>query len=170
MDGAITRDQFLTLFQKANKDKPRPEDVRKLREALSQSPSLVEYAGSMAIQSRQALLNSTKMTAAAREILDAGANHLAEELGYSNASKLEQLLIEQIVTCYLRLHLWEYIYHAQSGSENLRLSQVKDWESMIATAQKRFFRAIETLVRVRRLGIQIQINVATEGGQQINIS
>ena len=47
------------------------------------------------------------------------------------------------------------------------------WEKRLTAAQKRFNRACESLERVRKLSAhlpRVQINVAAEGGQQVNVA
>jgi hypothetical protein len=46
------------------------------------------------------------------------------------------------------------------------------WDNLLTTHQARFLRAIETLARVRRLARNtpaLQINIAREGGKQVNV-
>jgi len=168
MDKAIIPEKFIDLLRKTDKEHPNPDDVRKLREALLKDPSLVDFAGGLAAQSQKALLNSTKLAAGTRQIIEAGLTKLKDDLSYTAAPRLEQLLIEQILICHLRLTLCECVYHIQLGSE-MKLSDANEWERFLGSAQNRLCRSIETLVRVRRLNIDIQINVANDGGQQINI-
>jgi hypothetical protein len=42
-------------------------------------------------------------------------------------------------------------------------------DSTMRTAQRRFYKTIQTLTRLRKTGINLQINIATEGGKQVNI-
>ena len=47
------------------------------------------------------------------------------------------------------------------------------WEKRLSAAQRRFTRACETLARVRKLSRNtpaLQFNIATSGGQQVNLS
>ena len=66
-----------------------------------------------------------------------------------------------------------------SGAELLQRDEAVDhvnirdyWEKRLSAAQKRFTRACETLTRVRKLSRKtpaLQFNVATQGGQQVNV-
>ncbi len=46
------------------------------------------------------------------------------------------------------------------------------WEKRLMMAQRRFTKACESLARVRRLSrrIPVQVNIAVQGGQQINVA
>ena len=89
------------------------------------------------------------------------------EFGYSDAPALEQVLIDAILLARLRLLAVEHGYikagfHPGSG-EYL--------ETLLTGAQNRLFRAAESLARVRRLARNtpaIQVNLAAQGGQQVN--
>ena len=51
------------------------------------------------------------------------------------------------------------------------LAQVEHTEKRLTEAQKRFNRACESLARVRKLSRpSVQINVAAEGGRQLNVA
>lgn len=169
MSKAITPQQFMDLVKDTNQENPRPEDIRALRRALAGNPELFEITGNLAQQCQYTLLQNVPMSGAAREIVAAGIERLRKDLGYLEASALEKLLIEQIILCYLRLYLWEFGYHALAGNREMTLKQGKDWEDLISSGQRRYLRSIETLARVRKQSIHIQLNVATNGGQQVNI-
>jgi hypothetical protein len=85
---------------------------------------------------------------------------------------LEQLLIPQAALCWLKLNLVELGY-SSTMRQSITLSLGLYWEKRLTAAQKRFARACETLARVRKLSGNIpalQFNIATEGGQQVNVS
>jgi hypothetical protein len=44
--------------------------------------------------------------------------------------------------------------------ENLSLAQGEYWEKKLSANQRRYLRAVETLARIRKLNITVQVNVA----------
>ena len=54
-------------------------------------------------------------------------------------------------------------------ADGCSLASASYWERKLSAIQHRYLRAIETLSRVRKLmGVpMVQINIATEGGQQV---
>jgi hypothetical protein len=97
---------------------------------------------------------------------------LKKQLGYESAPPLEQLLIDHILTVRLRLIYVEHNYNQCVVGQSITLTQGEYWDNLLTSAQARFQRAIETLARVRRLARNtpaLQINIAREGGQQVNI-
>jgi hypothetical protein len=95
---------------------------------------------------------------------------LRESLGYEAAPALEKMLIESAVVCWVRLAVMEMRYSCVVNASNT-LAQVEHTERRLTEAQKRFNRACESLARVRKLARpSVQINVATEGGRQLNLA
>jgi len=82
---------------------------------------------------------------------------------------LEKLLIEQVALCWLRMYLTEMRY-TNMMKEQVTLAQATQWEKRLTATQGMYLRAMEALARVRRLvkPSPVQVNIATQGGQQIN--
>ncbi len=93
------------------------------------------------------------------------------DLGYAESSALERLLIQHVSFCWLNLNLTEY-RHTNVMKQSISLACGIYWERRLTMAQRRFTRACESLARVRRLSrrIPVQVNIAAQGGQQINVS
>ena len=158
------------LVERTNKDKPKPEDVKALQTMLAKHPQLWRRGGDLAVQNQRKLLSSSGMTTAAREMTEAALDAMRRELDYNGAPMLEQMLIEQVLLSWLRLNIWEYQV-SDMGTVSLVVADF--WERRLSAAQRRFLRASETLARVRRLARNIpglQVNIATQDGQQVNIA
>ena len=96
---------------------------------------------------------------------------MKDDLGYSVASPLERLLIEQVVLCSMHYYLVVAEYNAVVGIP-IPESSVQHWERRLTAAQGRYVRAIESLARVRKLARTtpaLQVNIAAHGGQQVNL-
>lgn len=95
------------------------------------------------------------------------------ELAGPNPSPLESLLIERILACWLSVAFYEHqaalITKLQDGITPQKSAVL---QGRIDTTQRRYLEAIKTLAQVRRLQIPInvQVNVAAAGGQQVNLS
>jgi hypothetical protein len=91
-------------------------------------------------------------------------------LGYDSSPPLERLLIEQILVCHLNLYVLE-INSAGKLYDSHTTEAGMYWDRRLTGAQRRFTRACEALAKVRKLNLPaVQINVAAEGGQQINVA
>jgi hypothetical protein len=170
---------FLRLFREtlaaANKNSPEPGAVQRFEETLE----VCREHGVMPWQGRSPVWDVTafiliKDTAMLPKGIAAlwveHARDLRAALGHKTAPALEQALIDHACVCWLRLAAMEVRYSCIVNANNT-LVQVEHAEKRLTEAQKRFNRACESLARVRRLSApKVQINVATEGGRQLNVA
>lgn len=180
LEGPITakaeqvRAKFQALLDKTNKENPHPKDVRALSDLLSDNRKLelwrdVSSAGYLA---ELMVIENARATTAVKECWKQRLQVLKKDLGSDGAPMLEQLLIQHAALCWLRLTLAELAYsNVVKGSITLTLGLYM--EKRLTMAQRRFSRACETLTRVRKLSRStpaLQLNIATAGGQQVNVS
>ena len=96
-----------------------------------------------------------------------------ERLGYDKVSPIERLVIDNLMTVWLRLVYVENCYNHIIVRESIPVESVKFWEGILASSQKRYLRALETLARIRRFAKffpAVQVNINQVGGQQMNVS
>ena len=169
-----TRTKFRALLDKTNKEQPNPKDVKALSDLLSGNRKLelwrdVVSAGHLA---ELTVIDNARATAAVKECWKQRLQTLKKDLGYEDAPLLEQLLIQQTALCWLKLTLVELGY-SNTMTQSITLTLGIYWEKRLTAAQRRFTRACETLARVRRLSRNtpvLQLNLATSGGQQVNVA
>jgi hypothetical protein len=92
-------------------------------------------------------------------------------MDYKDAPMLERLLIDNVINAWLRCQ-WTEIRLADIAGE-VTYREVEFWEKRLSLSQARYLRACETLTRVRKLARNtpaLQVNIAAEGGQQVNVS
>jgi hypothetical protein len=107
-----------------------------------------------------------------RSLMLAEVEVLGTQLDFNNAPPLERLLIDHILTVRLRLLHAEALYNKCMGNQSITLKQGDYRERQLTQSQTRFLRAIENLARVRRLSRNtpsLQINIAQQGGKQVNV-
>jgi hypothetical protein len=168
------RSKFQGLLEKTNKENPQPKDVKALAELLSGNRKLelwrdVASAGYLA---ELTVIENARATPALRECWKHRLQVLKKDRGYDGAPMLEQLLIQQAALCWLKLNLVELSY-SSALKQSITLTLGIFWEKRLTAAQRRFTRACETLARVRKLSRNtpaLQLNIATEGGRQVNVS
>jgi hypothetical protein len=169
-----TRRTFHALLDKTNKENPQLKDVKALADLLSGNRKLELWrdtasAGHLA---ELMVLENAHATAALKECWKHRLQVLKKDLGYDVAPMLEQLLIQQAALCWLKLNLVELGY-SNTMKQSITLTLGMYWEKRLSAAQRRFTRACETLARVRKLSRNtpaLQFNIATSGGQQVNLS
>ena len=164
--------EAVQLYQKLAKQKnPGGEDVDRLRRLVVSTPDAWPLATHTMPSIREAIIEKMS-NGASRACMLAEVDILTKQLGYDSAPPLERLLIEHIVTVRLRVIHAEHKYTHCVMNQSITLKEGEYWDNLLSSSQARFLRAIEALARVRRLARNtpaLQINIAGEGGQQVNV-
>jgi hypothetical protein len=163
--------QFLELVKNIDQEDPTPTDIRALRDMLAQHPELWRIAGDLACAAARNLVRKLDASPVITESLKRGWTAMRDDLGHQLAPPLERLLIEQVVLCWLHLHLVDLEYtHAMR--QPATLTAADHWERRLSAAQRRYLRACGALARIRKLARTtpaLQVNIAAPGGQQVNL-
>ena len=150
---------------------PDPKDVDRLRRLAAETPGILSFANSTTQSVRHQLIEKISH-GVSRAYMLAEVDKLKKELDYADAPALERLLIDHILTVRLRAIHAENAYNQSIVNQSVSLKVGAYWDNLLTTTQTRFLRAIETLARVRRLTRNtpaLQINIASEGGKQVNV-
>jgi hypothetical protein len=90
-----------------------------------------------------------------------------DEMGYHDAPVMEKMLIDNIVTAWLRLQWLDYLVAAKMAGD-FSIRSMEFWQKSLATAQRSYLAACETLAKVRKMQLpNIQLNI---GEKQINLA
>ena len=168
--------ELTALVKRTNKDKPAPEDVQTLRRVFEEAEGALLWRaiGNIAATATEDAINAWFSTALTREAVTRMVEDLKDQLGYAQSPALECMLIDQVVLCWLRLHQLEAAYTNRLVAPNSHTHESGlYWDKRLNSAQRRYTRACESLARVRKLtrGLPpVQINIAADGGQQINVA
>lgn len=146
------------------------ENVRpQVREFLDKHPDAVEDLGNLTRMARSAMIDLLSgddlffREAQERELRD-----LTEEIAGPRPGILEQLLADQIALCWQQVRLVEV---RCALTRDCPHAEADYHQRCIDRAQRRFLHAIKTLAQVRRLQLPaVQLNVAGQGGRQVNIA
>lgn len=163
----------IAFLKRVDSEKPSKKDLDRLERHLADIPDLWRVAGDLTKLNQNTLIDQAGgHSKLVRASLEKGCEVQRAELGYEQAPALEKLLIEHVVLCWLRWTLVENHYTgALQGSTSI--NEADYWERKLSASQRRYLRAAETLARVRKLARTtpiLQVNIATEGGQQVNVS
>lgn len=142
-------DDFLALMRAVDKKKPAQADVDKLRQYLGKNPDHNEALGNLARVIENAIVTSRFSSRTLAVGIEEYCEHQRSELGYyDQASRIERMLIDNLIVCWLRLYDAELRFESKAS---LSLAEGLYWERKLSSCQKRYLRAIETLAKVRRL-------------------
>lgn len=165
----VNVDELNRLLSAVNTASPTPQQRAEFLRHLEQAPELARLLGDASTALVEQILQQLHGEGASRLAISVHLDNIRCNFGYDHAPQVEQLLIDHIIVCWLRWQQVEWLY--QDRTERTRLvDEIEHWENRLSAAQRRYLRAIETLARVRRLGVALQINIATNGGQQVNVA
>jgi hypothetical protein len=156
-----TIDRLRGIMRTINKENPSDDDKKELRAILQGDPTLARKIKSMSDANASTLLNMVKIPYDVRRMLEAEALDIKRQMEFDGAPMLEQLLIESLVLCWLRLQLYENV-NCQMVEPGYTFQARTFWERRLTSAHSRFLRACEALARVRRLARNdpsLQVNV-----------
>ncbi len=158
----------LDLLPRLEKPKVSPADRTAYRALLEREPGLWRMAGDLGRGAQDQIIKSMGANAALTEAVKVGLDEMREQLQGDDAPRLIKLLVEQVLVCWLQLYQTHYSYTVAT-SEDHSFAKGDYWQRRLTATQGRYLRALETLARVRRLAIPVQVNIAAEGGQQVNM-
>ena len=140
----------------------------RVREVLDEFPDLVSDAGDLTLIAKGGMLDMlSDRNVLVREAEERYLACMVEEIAGPQPSPIERLLAEQIGICWLHVRHVEIKYaHLKSYT----LSEAEYYQRCLDRSQKRYLRAIKTLAQIRKLGLPaLQVNIAAEGGKQVNV-
>ena len=149
------------LVATVNTEKPTKAQLAELRQAITESPELVNFLGDLSAQLMSGLVKSVSKQPGLHIVVQAHLDQMAKEFGSEQAGPLEKLLIEHVLIAWLRLQSVEWAYQsAFAGS--MSLEKALYLEKRLSLVHRRYLQALESLARVRRLLARapVQINIA----------
>ncbi len=151
------------LVDTVNAPKPSKEQMAELKKAIVDYPEIFDVLGDTTHILQTRIMEHISSRPGMVEVMKLQAKTMTRELGYEKGSPMERVLIDHVVTAWLRLQMIERHYQAfsdQGGS----FKEGAYWDNKLNSAHKRFLRAVETLAKVRSLlkRAPVQINVAQQ--------
>jgi len=146
----LSFEEFTALIERTDKEKPKPEDMTKMRKYLNQGSSLVKMNECSEIALKKMILAFSN-SALMRELLERQVKEKREAFGYETASIIERMLIDQVILCWHRLNHIEATHSAKlelSGSHSHASGLY--WDKRLSSAQRRLLKAGETLTKVQK--------------------
>jgi hypothetical protein len=159
-------DDYARLSKLASKTTEAARSER--REIMKRNPDLALRLGDAARHLETQVIESFGGGAVLSDALPEKCRAMRRELGYREGSELERLLIDRIVFTWLRVQVAENDRQASTNGTTLKKAAFYHNEASRALADHT--RAVTALARVRRLlrPSIAQINIAADGGQQVN--
>jgi hypothetical protein len=161
-------DEFMRVIERAYKaKKPAKEDLQTIREFLIDYPEFCRAVFSMTEAIQRQIVKNFIGDEVAQTAIEEHIVYLRDEMGYHEEPIMEKLLIENIVTTWLRVQWLDYLVAAKMAGE-FRIPAMEFWQRSLAMAQRNYLAACETLAKIRKMRLpNIQLNI---GDKQINVA
>lgn len=165
---SVARAELARVLRHTDKDRPTRGQLDELQRTLARHQGSWKLLGNLTETVRGQILDTVATDWLSREGVRGEAEELKRDLGYADASALERLHIDQVVTCWLHLQAVRLSY-GHTELEALRdpgsaptFKQAEHRERQLEAAQRRFERASTTLAKIRKLSrrIPVQVNIA----------
>ncbi|KAF0250402.1 MAG: hypothetical protein FD167_201 [bacterium] len=141
--------QFNSLIVKAKE--PNSQEHKDLRQFLDAHPELWK---NLTVGLEELVLDEMlrlEKSPAFKELFRVKVTTLKNDLGRGDSSPLIKLVIDGVALTYLRWVLAEQKYSTAINSQSSSTFVIKYWSKAVLDSQKVFFRACESLARVKRL-------------------
>jgi len=165
--------KFVDLLTRVYEPTPKPIDIKNIRKWMDEYPEIWRVVFDISNVIETNLIDEVRPEQAVQWAIRKNAEELRAGLGFEGATLMEQLLINNIIVSWLRVQWTEYRLILYMGQDEKWMSEIEFWEKRLNVAQRRFLRASETLEKIRKLSTKnptLQVNIAGQGGQQVNIA
>lgn len=160
----------MELATRANAGEARA--LAELRTLLDQHPALWDGLGDLAGQVERAWIKRTLgggRNEITTEAIHRTVSTLRQELLGPSPTTLERLLVTRIIVCWLHVQDADLRYARLLGEDHA-FEAGDAYQRRQDRAQRRYLHAIKALAQVRKLTAEtVQINIAANGGQQVNV-
>jgi hypothetical protein len=143
--------EFQCAINTANK---YPEMVSELQEYLNQHPELWLTIKPCIEAIRQTLIEKITDEGGSQLFIQEELKELKRELQYARAPLLEKLVIDLILMCWLRVQYAESNLNSYLGDPQ-SAKHVENADKMVTKAHNRYLKTIQTLSRLRLMGMKI---------------
>jgi hypothetical protein len=163
MDMTALRELADRWVDTVNEPKPTKAAMAELQKAMVEYPAIFKVLGDTTSILQMRILEHTTSKPGMLEVMKLRAKTMTRELGYEKGSPLERMLIDHVVTAWLRVQMIEWRYQTFSDKGG-SFKEGAYWDNKLNSAHRRYLRAVETLARVRRLlqRTPVQINIANQ--------
>ena len=132
------------LIAAVEKKRPDPAAVAEYAEQLDAHPDLTLALSNVTSWVENGIIKTLGTMPKSIEVaLQKRPAVMRAKLGYQEASPLERLLIDHVVTCWLRQQEAEIVYTSK-WKGGMSLAQAGFWERRLSATQRRYLRACET--------------------------
>ena len=142
--------QLAILIERANRGKNNGPEVEELRKFIDEHPDLANKHCVVAYSVRLGLMRKVSKEPGNFELFEREYELRRDQLGWKGASPIEQLMIERIMLCWVRL-LWTEHYNGSFMQPSIPMRESEYADKMFTRAYNRYVKAIESLAKLRQV-------------------
>jgi hypothetical protein len=155
----ITCDLFGNVKKANNGDKNALTSLRK-ELAGPNGKAILDVCGDLALQAEESLLVAILgQQEGAKTCVRAKMRQMRAELGWSESSALERILIERVVATWLDVYFAELVCNQSKGDS---IHQLKYKQHRIDRSHKRHLSAVKMLATVRKMALPVLVDIKAE--------
>ena len=161
-------DKFIEIVSRAYKaKKPAKSDLAEIRKFLIDYPEFSKIVFDTVDTTQAQIIKNYVGDEVAQIAVEEHVTHIRAEMGYHEAPIMEKMLIDNIVTAWLRVQWLEFLVTAKL-SKSFRIPEMDFWQRSLVMAQKSYLAPCESLAKIRKMKLpNIQLNI---GDKQVNIA
>jgi len=149
-DSYLDSSEAFDMLYESQGRKLEGKELTKLRQVLSEHPSLWQAVGKLGEQLRHNALAVFDDNSLVQESVRCGMEQMRKDLRCDHQSPVELLAIEQVITCWLQCQIVGMRMEAHSkGSHSIKEGMY--WEQRYTLSMNRLNRSMEMLARLRVL-------------------
>ncbi len=147
-------DRLYTLLAKVDKENPKPATLAELRKLLGQKKNpIIAHISNQAIRICSNMINTMETSESYKELLRAAYKKYFDELGIEDATGIPRIMLEQILTSWLRVEICEY-YYTGALQEKTPVHAAKFWQETLNVAHQRLNRSIDAYTNFsKKIGV-----------------
>jgi len=159
------------IMDKIDLENPDDKDLQALEVIMNENPEAYSMVFDLERAVQDEIIEKSFPDPIGQICIKAYVQHTRDEMGFGNAQMLERPLIDNTITCRLRLLWMEYHLSDHRALEKMRRSQLQQIEKRLSDYQRRFLRSSKETARIRKILSQTnipQVNKIPDRGQQVN--
>jgi hypothetical protein len=142
--------QLAILIEKANRGKENGPEVQELRKFIDEHPDMANKHCVVAYSIRHSLMRKVSKEPGNFELFEREYELRRNQLGWKDASPIEQLMIERIMLCWVRL-LWTEHYNGSFMQPSVPMRESEYADKQFTRAHSRYVKALESLAKLRQV-------------------
>ncbi len=138
------------LFKAINKPEPSDVDKELLRLHFAETPKVYQQIADLSGRVQNSIVEKFSDSYLVRESYRHKLAAMRDSLGWNDSTEIEKILIEQVCLNWLRHNFLESVHFEKTQASHSTETGLY-WDKILTGAQKRYLRACESLVKVRKL-------------------